>query len=74
MHVVVQGTSILVNTKFCQGLSDISDSYAGFIIDQWGVLHDGEHVYDGVFDCLKELQARKKFRDYPLEFWQAGRE
>jgi HAD superfamily hydrolase (TIGR01459 family) len=47
-------------TKFCEGISDISDSYAGFIIDQWGVLHDGEKAYDGVIDCLKELKARKK--------------
>ncbi|MCB1591734.1 MAG: TIGR01459 family HAD-type hydrolase [Alphaproteobacteria bacterium] len=51
----------MVNTKFCQGVSDISDSYVGFIIDQWGVLHDGETVYDGVVDCLKELQRRKKY-------------
>ena len=54
-------TNSIVNTKFCQGVSDISDSYVGFIIDQWGVLHDGETVYDGVVDCLKELQRRKKY-------------
>lgn len=47
-------------TKFCQGISDISDSYAGFIIDQWGVLHDGEKPYDGVLECLKELKNRNK--------------
>ncbi|HOO81100.1 MAG TPA: TIGR01459 family HAD-type hydrolase [Alphaproteobacteria bacterium] len=47
-------------TKFCNGISDISDSYAGFIIDQWGVLHDGHKPYDGVVDCLKELKSRKK--------------
>lgn len=47
-------------TKFCKGLSDISDSYGGFIIDQWGVLHDGNKPYDGAVDCLKELKARKK--------------
>ena len=57
----MQGTSAIINTKFCEGISDISDSYAGFIIDQWGVLHDGEKVYDGVAECLKELQRRKKF-------------
>lgn len=57
----MQGPSSIVNTKFCQGISDISDSYVGFIIDQWGVLHDGEHAFDGVVDCLKELQARKKY-------------
>jgi HAD superfamily hydrolase (TIGR01459 family) len=32
----------------------------GFIIDQWGVLHDGEELFPGVADCLKELKERKK--------------
>ena len=50
----------MATTKFCQGISDISDSYSGFIIDQWGVLHDGEKPYDGVVECLKELKNRKK--------------
>jgi len=53
-------TNALQKTKFCRGISDISDSYMGFIIDQWGVLHNGEKVYDGVIDCLKELKSRKK--------------
>ncbi len=48
-------------TKFCQGLSDISDSYSGFIIDQWGVLHNGEKLYDGVLDTLQQLKERQKF-------------
>lgn len=47
-------------TKFCQGISDISDSYSGFLIDQWGVIHNGVKPYDGVIDCLRELQSRKK--------------
>lgn len=50
----------MAKTKFCQGISDISDSYMGFIIDQWGVLHDGETLFPGVVDCLKELKERKK--------------
>lgn len=49
------------NTKFCQGISDISDSYTGFVIDTWGVLHNGETLFESVPDCLKELQGRKKF-------------
>jgi HAD superfamily hydrolase (TIGR01459 family) len=53
--------SLVVKTKFCQGISDISDSYAGFIIDQWGVLHNGEEAYDGVVDCLRELKNRNKY-------------
>lgn len=57
----MQATSAIVNTKFCQGISDISDSYSGFIIDQWGVLHDGVKAFDGVVDCLKQLKERQKF-------------
>lgn len=51
----------MAKTKFCQGISDISDSYSAFILDQWGVLHNGEKLYDGVLDCLKELKNRNKF-------------
>ena len=47
-------------TKFCQGISDISDSYQAFLIDQWGVLHNGVEPYDGAIDCLRELKARNK--------------
>lgn len=33
----------------------------GFIIDQWGVLHNGEKPYDGVVECLKQLKSRGKY-------------
>lgn len=52
--------SVTIKTKFCHGISDISDSYMGFIIDQWGVLHDGEEPYEGVIECLRELKGRNK--------------
>ena len=50
----------MAKTKFCAGISDISDSYMGCIIDDWGVLHDGEDAFPGAVDCLKELKNRKK--------------
>lgn len=50
----------MAKTKFCAGISDISDSYMGCIIDDWGVLHDGEDAFPGAVDCLKELKERKK--------------
>ena len=50
----------MAKTKFCSGISDISDSYMGVIVDQWGVLHDGDKALDGVVDCLKEMKQRKK--------------
>jgi len=50
----------MAKTKFCSGLSDISDSYMGIIIDDWGVLHDGEDAFPDAVDCLKQLQKRHK--------------
>lgn len=49
-----------MKTKFCQGISDINDTYAGFVIDQWGVLHDGATPYDGAAEALRQLKARGK--------------
>ncbi|PCI00954.1 MAG: TIGR01459 family HAD-type hydrolase, partial [Alphaproteobacteria bacterium] len=46
--------------KICEGISDISDSYSGILIDQWGTLHDGEKPYDGVIEALENLKSRGK--------------
>lgn len=48
------------DVKICEGISDISDSYTGFLIDQWGTLHDGEKPYVGVVQALENLKNRKK--------------
>ncbi|HEX2753050.1 MAG TPA: TIGR01459 family HAD-type hydrolase [Alphaproteobacteria bacterium] len=45
---------------FCQGLYELMDSYDGFIMDQWGVLHNGVQPYEGVIDSLNHLKQRKK--------------
>ncbi|MBU3736150.1 MAG: TIGR01459 family HAD-type hydrolase [Methylobacterium sp.] len=42
------------------GLSALADCYDTFLIDQWGVLHDGRQPYPGVPDTLRQLQARGK--------------
>ncbi|TVQ83114.1 MAG: TIGR01459 family HAD-type hydrolase [Micavibrio sp.] len=48
------------NTRFCDGLYDLVDSYDGFILDQWGVLHDGIKPYDGVLHALRQLKTHGK--------------
>ncbi len=44
-------------TTFADGLSEIAERYQGFMIDQWGVLHDGGQPYPGALDCLSSLRA-----------------
>jgi len=38
------------------GIRQIADRYDGFIVDQWGVLHDGRAAYPGAVDCLLRLR------------------
>jgi HAD superfamily hydrolase (TIGR01459 family) len=42
------------------GLSAVSDRYDGFILDLWGVLHDGVRPYSGVVSALQQLRRRGK--------------
>lgn len=46
--------------KICEGISDISDSYQGFLIDQWGTLHNGQEVFPDVLETLAHLKSRGK--------------
>jgi HAD superfamily hydrolase (TIGR01459 family) len=47
-------------TAFVDGVGAFIDAYEGFLIDQWGVLHNGERVYPGAFEVLAELARRNK--------------
>jgi HAD superfamily hydrolase (TIGR01459 family) len=47
-------------TAFVVGVGAFIDAYEGFLIDQWGVLHNGERVYPGAFEVLAELARRNK--------------
>ena len=41
--------------KWCDGLSSVAGLYDAFLVDQWGVLHNGRTPYRGVVDCLSRL-------------------
>jgi HAD superfamily hydrolase (TIGR01459 family) len=38
----------------------LAENYDGFIVDLWGVIHDGLKTYPGVVDCLTALRDAKK--------------
>lgn len=42
-------------TRFCDGVSAVADLYDAFLVDQWGVLHNGQTPYRGVVECLSRL-------------------
>ena len=47
-----------MTTQRCEGIAAIADRFALFLVDQFGVLHDGQQPYPGVVDCLQKLAER----------------
>ncbi len=50
----------LPNPPILTGVSALADRFDGYILDLWGVLHDGVRPYPGVFSCLQRLVAEGK--------------
>jgi HAD superfamily hydrolase (TIGR01459 family) len=47
----------MAEPAFCAGVADLAEHYGHFMIDQWGVLHDGQAPYPDALDCLRRLRA-----------------
>lgn len=46
-------------SRMVDGLRDLAAGYDGFIVDIWGVLHDGVTPYPAALECLARLDGRK---------------
>ncbi len=44
-------------TQTLAGIHELAARYDAFLLDQWGVLHDGAHALPGALDCLARLRA-----------------
>jgi HAD superfamily hydrolase (TIGR01459 family) len=47
--------------RLIRGISELASSYDGFIVDLWGVVHDGVAPLPGVLECLRALNAAGKY-------------
>ena len=45
--------------RLIDGLRAIAGNYDGFIVDLWGVVHDGVAPYPAALDCLDHLRGRR---------------
>ena len=43
-----------------RGLSELSADYDGFILDIWGVIHQGGDAYPEAIDCVRQLRDAGK--------------
>ncbi len=46
--------------RFLDGFAEIAGDYDGFILDLWGVVHDGVDPIAGAPECLRRLEAAGK--------------
>lgn len=46
--------------RFVDGIGAFADRYQGFILDQWGVIHDGRQALPDALAALLELKRRGK--------------
>jgi HAD superfamily hydrolase (TIGR01459 family) len=46
--------------EFLPGFAGLAERYDGFIVDLWGVVHDGVNPYPGAVDCLTRLRDSGK--------------
>jgi HAD superfamily hydrolase (TIGR01459 family) len=42
--------------KILPGLAEVADHYDAFILDLWGVVHNGQEPYPGALDCMARLR------------------
>lgn len=40
----------------CLGVKSIAEQHDTFLLDMWGVMHDGSRPYDGVLDTIKKMK------------------
>ena len=46
--------------RFLNGFATLASEYDGFVLDLWGVIHDGVNAFPHAVDCLKRLRAAGK--------------
>lgn len=49
-----------METAEISGLAELADGYDTFVFDQWGVLHEGNRLYDGVLPTMTHLAELDK--------------
>jgi HAD superfamily hydrolase (TIGR01459 family) len=49
-----------MSPRIIDGIGELVPNYDGFILDIWGVLHDGSKPFPGVIEALEKLKAAGK--------------
>lgn len=56
----MKSETLFTEVPYCPGLSAVADRYDAFIIDLWGVMHDGLRAYPAAVEALRQLRRAGK--------------
>jgi ribonucleotide monophosphatase NagD (HAD superfamily) len=56
----MRGANLAAAFTVHSSFADIAARYNGFILDQFGVMHNGKHALDGASECVKRLHQDDK--------------
>ncbi len=56
----VKPETLVNHTRTVTGMSELMEGFDAFIMDQWGVLHDGHAPYPGAIECLQRIRMAGK--------------
>jgi len=60
MESASSATTTASSMKFLEGVRNLVDDYDVFLLDMWGVMHDGVRPYDGVLEAVRSLKEAGK--------------
>ncbi len=49
-----------MSVAYIDSLGDIADDYDLYLLDLWGVVHNGVRIYEGAADCMSRLMSAGK--------------
>jgi HAD superfamily hydrolase (TIGR01459 family) len=57
---MVQLNNTFAEPQVISGLGEIAHNYSGFMVDLWGVIHNGCELFPGTIPCLQQLKDAGK--------------
>ena len=49
-----------LDLTYIDGVQSIASSYTTFLLDMWGVMHNGSETYDGVINTIQQLNNKNQ--------------
>jgi len=57
---LAESSTPMKSLKYVSSVKEVVDLYSTFLLDMWGVMHDGINPYEGVVETVKKIKQKGK--------------